>query len=119
MAKTKEEFTSWLQEQFDAEGAGDEFDAGDIFRDLDSGESDLPEGVKMVMDHTGHDIIFKLEDGMLASGFETGLEDETIVFYSNGRVEDNMRDYSSKDLDRAIGHARVSVWDLEGLLSGG
>ena len=116
---TKERFKQWLQDRFYERATGDEFDAGDIHRDIDSGEIDLPDGVEMVMNHIGHDIIFKLEDGMLASGFETGLEDETIVFYSNGRVEDNMRDYSSKDLDRAIGHARVSVWDLEGLLSGG
>ena len=113
---TKAQFRAWLQEQFDGEGAGDEFDAGNIWRDIESDEIALPDGVKVVMDHTGHDIIFKLDDGMLASFFETGMEDETIWFFSEGHVEDNMRDYDTGDLDRAIGHARTALWELEDLL---
>lgn len=44
-------------------------------------------------------------------------EDETIIFFSEGQVEDNMRDYSLKELDSAIGAARAALADLERLLS--
>ena len=112
---TKERFKQWLQDRFYERATGDEFDAGDIHRDIDSGEIDLPDGVEMVMNHIGHDIIFKLEDGMLQSNFETGMEDETIWFFCECRVESNMWDYSVGELDKAIDHARAAVKDLEGL----
>jgi len=41
-----------------------------------------------------------------------------VWVFSYGRVRDNMRDYSLRDLDDALGHARVAVMDLEEMMAG-
>ena len=112
---TKAEFTEWLQEQFEQAGAGLEFDAGDIYRDIDSGDLNLPDGVEMAMDHIGHDLIFRCSDGLLAASFETGLADETMIFYAEGQVEDNMREYTERELQGAVDCMSGALADLTDL----
>jgi hypothetical protein len=124
VTKTKEEFTSWLQEQmneaYEAKeigcGSGVEWDAGNLWRSIEEEEMLDEIGVKFAMDHQGHDIIFECSDGLLASGFETGIEDETIWIFCEFDVTNNLRDYTKTQLDRAIGHAKVAVMDLEAML---
>ena len=117
---TKEQFRTFLQGLMNDTGAepDTQFDAGDMWRDAEDEGVFEEAGIAVVMDHIGHDIIFRLEDGMLASGFKIGIEDETVWVFSYGRVRDNMRDYSLRDLDDALGHARVAVMDLEEMMAG-
>lgn len=112
---TKVEFRNWLQTRLTESDCREEH--GDAWREIES-ENLLPEGVRLAVDHVEHDLIFGLEDGLLASSFETGAEGETIWFFVEDDADANLRDYSVGDADAALGCTRAAVLDLERLLAG-
>lgn len=121
---TKAEFSEWLQhlvnEMNDAgeigfdEGDGD---CGDVWRRIES--QDLLEeiGVPHAVDYVDRDLVFRLSDGLLASPFSYGTSGQTEWWFSE--LEVNLRDYTVKELDAALGRARVAVVDLERLMAEG
>jgi hypothetical protein len=112
---TKTEFRHWLQTQLAESGCHEE--QGDLWRDIES-KGLLPEGVVLAADHVAHDFIFRLEDGLLASRFETGIEDETIWFFVEDDVDDNLRDYSVGEAEAALRGARMAASELGAMLGG-
>ena len=112
---TKAEFRSWLQSQLADHDCHEEH--GDTWREIES-EDLLPEGVTLAVDHVEHDFIFKLDDGLLASNFETGAEGETVWFFVQDDVDANLRDYSLGEAECALWRARGAVTDLEAMLTG-
>ena len=109
---TTAELKEWMQAVLDA-NPGDDGNFGDAWREIESLDLLDDIGVQFAVDPSGHDFIFKCEDGLLASYFEIGIEEETIWMFTEGEVEDNMRFYSYKELDSALGRARAVVLDLE------
>jgi hypothetical protein len=110
---TKTEFRDWLQTQLAESGCHEE--QGDLWRDIES-EGLLPEGVVLAADHVAHDFIFRLEDGLLASRFETGCEGETVWFFVENDVDDNLRDYSVGEAEAALRGARLAASELGAML---
>jgi len=111
---TKTEFRQWLQAQLADSNCHEEH--GDTWREIES-EDLLPERATLAVDHIGHDFIFGLDDGLLASGFEFGAEGETVWFFVEDDVDANLRDYSVDEAEAALTGARAAVRDLERLLS--
>jgi hypothetical protein len=109
---TRDQFRDWLQQRIDESDCQEEY--GDTWREIESGDM-LPAGVEMAIDHTAHYFIFKLSDGLLASGFEIGAEGESVWFFTGNDVTNNLREYSARELDAALGRGRVAVADLERL----
>jgi len=121
---TKSEFIEWLQGlvtemneageiDFD-EGDGD---CGDVWRRIED-ESLLDEiGVPCAVDYVERNFVFRLSDGLLASGFAYGTSEQTEWWFSELDVTNHLRDYTEKELDTALGRARVTVMDLERLLA--
>lgn len=113
---TKNEFREWFQglmsERIDPTELLPEDDYGDLWRQIED-EGLLEEmHIPYAVDRYGHDFIFKLDDGYLALGFQIGIEGETQVYIGGGEAKNALRDYTAKDLDTAIGAARVTLNDL-------
>jgi len=119
---TKAQFTRWLQDLVDEMNAAGEIDfdegegdVGDCWRRIED-EGLLEEiGVPYAVDYLERDFIFRLSDGLLASGFSYGTSGQTEWWFSELDVTNNLRDYTRKELDSALGRARVAVMDLERL----
>ena len=112
---TKAEFAVWLQEQFDRVTYPGNDQQGDAWRDIESAGLLEEIGVTCAWDYIGNDMIFRCSDGLLASGYEIGIEQETIWFFSEGQVENNMRDYTERELGSAIGVMDEALDDLRKL----
>lgn len=118
---TKAQFTEWLQNLVNEMNEADEIDfdegdgdCGDVWRRIES-ERLLEEiGVPYAVDYVERDLIFRLSDGLLASPFSYGTEGQTEWWFSELQV--NLRDHAVKELDAALGRARVTVMDLERLM---
>ena len=112
----KAEFKQWLQDRFEGRGIGPEgYDMGDVWREFDSGHELEDIGVHVGWDRDEQDMYFRCEDGLLASGYEVGIEGETVWFFAEGQVENNMRDADERDLERAIERAQDALDELRSL----
>ena len=116
---TKAEFKAWLQgliDTTDADGEigydGIENNCGEVWRKIEEKLLLASIGVPCAWDYRGHDMIFKCSDGLLASGYETGIEDETIWFFDELDVENNMRDYTLDELMAASARAQEGIAEL-------
>lgn len=115
---TKSELREWFQNLLREEFGDSETellpneDYGDLWRKIE--DEGLLEEIRVpyAVDHVGHAFVFKLSDGMLALQFETGIEGETQLWIPDGNIAGFLRDYSQKELDTAIGAARVTLNDL-------
>lgn len=112
---TKDEFKVWLQGKFDEEEYEGE-DKGDVWRDLES-EGTLQEiGVKVGVGHTSHVFLFKCSDGFLGSTFETGMEQETIWFFTDGDASSNLQEATVEDVNNSIRWVKDALKTLTDLL---
>lgn len=117
---TRAKFTQWLQDLVDdmKQAGGIDFDegdgdCGDVWRRIES-EGLLEEiGVPFAVDYMERDLIFRLSDGLLASAFSYGTNGQTEWWFSD--LEVNLREYSVKELDAALGRARVVIMELQRL----
>ena len=101
---TKEQFKAWLQDYFDGQAlpGGVEENKGDEWRSIED-QGLLGEiGVTCAWDWVDQTMYFRCDDGLLASGFEIGIEQETIWFFTEGQVEHNLRDSDEQELGRAV-----------------
>jgi len=76
----------------------------------------LPAGVEMAMDPAAHDFIFKF--GRRPAGLQLrdrGRGRERVGSSPGTTVTNNLREYSARELDAALGRGRVAVADLERL----
>jgi len=117
---TKAEFTKWLQAlvyqmrddgeiDFD-EGDGD---CGDVWRKIES-EGLLDEvGIPYAVDYVERDFVFRLSDGLLASGFSYGTEGQTEWWFTE--LEVNLRDYTERERFVALGAAKKAADNIEKL----
>ena len=112
---TKAEFREWLQRMLSESDCHEEY--GSLWRDIES-QGLLPDGVAVAVDHLGGDFIFQLQDGLLASGFETGVDGETVWYFVDDEANGNLRDYSLGEAECALWRARGAVTDLEAMLTG-
>jgi hypothetical protein len=90
---TKAEFREWLQAQLTESDCHQEH--GDTWREIEA-EGLLPEDVRVAADLVGHSFVFGLSDGLLASAFEFGPENETIWFFADDDVGSNLQEYSAE-----------------------
>ena len=99
---TKMQFKEWLAQEFiNARPSHNGEDMGSVWYAIEDEGTLETIGVECATDYISQDFVFKCSDGFLASGFELGIEQETIWFFSEGRVENNMRDYTPKEVDHA------------------
>ena len=110
---TKAEFREWLQARLTESPCHQ--DHGDTWRAIEA-EGLLPEGVGLAVDHLGRDFVFGLEDGLLASTFEFGVEGETVWPFAGDDVDDNLRDYSAAEAAAAVRAIHEAASELEALL---
>ena len=111
----KAEFREWLQTKLDASDCREEY--GDLWRDIEC-QGLLPDGVTVAVDHVGHVFIFQLQDGLLASNFETGIEGHIFWYFFDDEAAGNLRDYTPGEVECALWRARGAVCDLEAMLTG-
>ena len=118
---TRAQFTDWLQNLvnemhtngeigFD-EGDGD---CGDVWRKIEDEGMLEKIGVPNAVDYAERDFVFRLRDGLLASGFSYGTSGQTVWWFPESRV--NLRAYKMRELADALGRAWVTARDLENLM---
>lgn len=110
---TKEQFIAWLQKRFDMNPGNEQQD--DVWREIEDQGLLAEVGVTCAWDWVEQTMYFRLADGLLASNFEIGIEQETVWFFAEGQVESNMRESCERALGRAIGRSRDALDALEAL----
>ena len=118
---TRARFTDWLQNLVNQMNEAGEIgfdegdgDCGDVWRRIER-EGLLEQiGVHYAVDYAERDFIFRLSDGLLASGFSYGTCGQTVWCFPELRV--NLRSYRERELADALERARDTARDLENLM---
>ena len=63
----------------------------------------------LAVDYVGHDFLFGLEDGLLASASRPASRERPIWSFVKDHVDDNLRDYSVGEAKAALRGARTAV----------